>query len=87
MEEVTTITIDPTLGEEPSTPTVVRFIDFEDEVKARKNEDKIPVILNSILNNFAVLKFESEDLKTDVSKELIRKILEYSKKLADSREN
>ncbi len=87
MEEVTEVTIDPTLEEEPSTETVVRFTDFEDEVKAKKNEDKIPLILNSILNNFAVLKFESEDLKTDVCKELIRKILEYSKKLDKNTEN
>ena len=53
---------------------------FEDEVKARKNEDKVPLILNSILNNLAVLKFESDDLKTDESKEKIRKILTYMKK-------
>ena len=84
MEEVSVVSIDPTLDEEPSTDTVVRFTDFEDEVKARKNEDKIPLILNSILNNFAVLKFDSEDLKTNVSKELIKKILDYSKKLEDS---
>ena len=87
MEEVTTITIDPTLEEEPSTDTVIRFTDFEDEVKAKKNEDKIPLILNSILNNFAVLKFESDDLKTDVSKGLIKKILDYSKKLNKITEN
>ena len=84
MEEVSVVSIDPTLDEEPSTDTVVRFTDFEDEVKARKNEDKIPLILNSILNNFVVLKFDSEDLKTNVSKELIKKILDYSKKLEDS---
>jgi hypothetical protein len=47
----------------------------------------IPLILNSILNNFAVLKFESKDLKTDVCKELIRKILEYSKKLDKNTED
>jgi hypothetical protein len=87
MEEVKEVTIDPTLEEEPSTDTVVRFIDFEDEVKAKKNEGQTTLILNSILNNFAVLKFESEDLKTDVCKELTRKILEYSKKLDKNTEN
>ena len=87
MEEVTTVTIDPTLEEEPSTDTVVRFTDFEDEVKAKKNEDKIPLILNSILNNFAVLNLENEDLKTEDSKRLIRKIVDYSKKLANITED
>ena len=71
---------DPELDEEPSTLTVVTFTDFEDEVKARKNEDKVPLILNAIINNLAVLKFESDDLKTDESKEKIRKILTYMKK-------
>ena len=85
MEDVTDVIIDTNLDEEPFTDTVIRFTDFEDEIKAKKNEDKIPLILNSILNNFAVLKFESEDLKTDVCKELIKRILEYSKKLDNSR--
>ena len=75
---------DPELDEEPTTLTVVRFTDFEDEVKARKNEDKVPLILNSILNNLAVLKFESDDIKTDEAKEKIRKILTYMKKLAEA---
>ena len=84
MEEKTEVSFDPELDEEPTTPTVVRFTDFEDEVKARKNEDKVPLILNAILNNLAVLKFESDDLKTDESKEKIRKILTYMKKLAEA---
>lgn len=75
---------DPELDEEPTTLTVVRFTDFEDEVKARKNEDKVPLILNSILNNLAVLKFESDDIKTDEAKEKIRNILTYMKKLAEA---
>ena len=54
------------------------------EVKARKNEDKVPLILNAILNNLAVLKFESDDIKTDEAKEKIRKILTYMKKLAEA---
>ena len=80
MEPPTDPEFDPELGEEPSTLTVTRFTDFEDEVKARKNEDKVPLILNSILNNLAVLKFESDDIKTDEAKEKIRKILTYMKK-------
>ena len=43
--------------------------------------------MESIINNLAVLKFESDDLKTDVCKELIRKILEYSKKLDKNTED
>ena len=75
--------LDPDLDEEPSTPTVTRFTDFEDEVKARKNEDKVPLILNSILNNLAVLKFDSDDLKTEEATEKIRKILTFMKKLTN----
>ena len=81
MEDKTEVILDPELDDDATTPTVVRFIDFEDEVKARKNADEIPIILNSILNNLAVLKFESDDLKTDEAKEKIRKILTYVKKL------
>jgi len=84
MEPPTEPSFDPELDEEPTTLTVTRFTDFEDEVKARKNEDKVPLILNSILNNLAVLKFESDDIKTDEAKEKIRKILTYMKKLVES---
>ena len=73
----------PELEEEAATDTMVRYTDFEDEVKARKNEDKISVILSAILNNFKVLKLDSEDLKKDSEKEKIRQILEHAKKLAN----
>ena len=83
MEDKTEVILDPELDDDATTPTVVRFIDFEDEVKARKNADEIPIILNSILNNLSVLKFESDDLKTDEAKEKIRKILTYVKKFTE----
>ncbi|MBL77313.1 MAG: hypothetical protein CL758_09020 [Chloroflexi bacterium] len=83
MEPVKEVEIDPELDEEPMTDTMVRYTDFEDEVKARKNEDKISVILSAILNNFKVLKLDSEDLKKDSEKDKIRQILEYAKKLED----
>ena len=64
-------------------PTVVRFTDFEDEVKVRRNEEQIPLILSSILNNFGVLKFDNPELKTAECTYQIQKILEYMKKLSD----
>ena len=83
MGPVKEVEIDPELEEEAATDTMVRYTDFEDEVKARKNEDKISVILSAILNNFKVLKLDSEDLKKDSEKEKIRQILEHAKKLAN----
>ena len=84
MEEKIEVIVEPENDdEEVITPTTTRFADFEDEIKARKNEDKIPLILNSILNNFNVLKFDDPILRTKESKHQIQSILEYMEKLSN----
>ena len=64
-----------------TTPTLVAWTDFEDIIKNKTQEDMPQLLLSSIINSFNALKFESNQLKTNESKNLIKKILEFSKKL------
>jgi hypothetical protein len=64
-----------------TTSTLVTWTDFEDIIKKKKQEDMPQLLLSSIINSFNALKFESDELKTNEAKNLIKKILEFSKKL------
>mgnify|MGYP000326532930 FL=1 len=55
-------------------PTEIRFMDFEEEVRAQNSSDNVVILLNSILTNLRVLDFKDQRLKTDESKAKISKI-------------
>jgi hypothetical protein len=69
--------------DESMSPTLTRYVDFEDEVKAQKNEDNVTILLNSILNNLKFLKTDDERLQTEESKNKIQKIKTFVDKLTD----
>ena len=62
-------------------PTLTRYADFEDEVKAQRNEENVTLLLNSILNNLKFLKSDDERLKTNESRDKIKKIKDFVDKL------
>ena len=62
-------------------PTLTRYADFEDEVKAQRNEENVTLLLNSILNNLKFLKSNDERLKTNESIDKIKKIKNFVDKL------
>ena len=67
-------------------PTEVRFMDFEDEVRAQNSSDNVVVLLNSILTNLRVLDFKDQRLKTEESEEKIKKIKNYVENLVSDTE-
>ena len=86
MEEISHKSTEPIIDDdydESMSPTLTRYVDFEDEVKAQKNEDNVTILLNSILNNLKFLKPEDQRLQTEESKNKIQKIKTFVDKLTD----
>lgn len=69
-----------------TSPTEIRFMDFEDEVRAQNSSDNVVILLNSVLTNLRLLDFKDERLKTEESKEKINKIKNYVKNLVSDTE-
>jgi hypothetical protein len=70
-----------------TSPTEIRFMDFEDEVRAQNSSDNVVILLNSVLTNLRVLNFKDQRLKTDESKQKISKIKKYVENLISDTEN
>ena len=71
---------DPTSTTKTS-PTQVRYTDFEDLVSAQNKSDNVIVLLNTIANNFSVLDVDDQRLKSDESKHKIKQIKSNMEKL------
>jgi hypothetical protein len=71
---------DPTSTTKTS-PTQVRYTDFEDLVSAQNKADNVIVLLNTIANNFSVLDVNDQRLKSDESKHKIKQIKSNMEKL------
>jgi len=62
-------------GDKSRTSTEIRWMDFEDQVKAGKNSENSIILLNTILSNLeAAISSKDPKLKTDDSKTKIEKI-------------
>lgn len=67
--------------------TEIRFMDFEDLVKANRNSENSIILLNSILSNLeAAISSKDPKLKTEESKEKIQKIKNSIEKLISQTE-
>ena len=71
---------DPTSTTKTS-PTLVRYTDFESLVSAENKADNSILLLNTIANNFTVLDFNDQRLKSDESKHKIKQIKSNLEKL------
>jgi hypothetical protein len=72
---------DPVKDEKDEAPTKVGYVEFEDKVKAQDNQDKVIILINSILANLEFLNTDDPRLKETESKEKIIKIKDYVEKL------
>jgi hypothetical protein len=72
---------DPAKDEKDESPTKIGFVEFEDKVKAQDNQDKVIMLVNSILANLEFLNTSDPRLKETESKEKIMKIKDYVEKL------
>jgi hypothetical protein len=72
---------DPVKDEQDDSPTKVQYVDFEDQVKAQDNQDKVIILVNSILANLEFLNTSDPRLKETESKEKIIKIKNFVDKL------
>lgn len=72
---------DPAQDEKDESPTKIGFVEFEDKVKAQDNQDKVIMLVNSILANLEFLNTSDPRLKETESKEKIIKIKDYVEKL------
>jgi len=72
---------DPKVDERDDSPTKVNYVDFEDQVKAQDNRDKVIVLVNSILANLEFLNSTDPRLKETGTKEKIIKIKDFVDKL------
>ncbi len=85
-DKMETFTPKPDDDNTPSS-TEIRFMDFEDLVKANRNSENSIILLNSILSNLeAAISSKDPKLKTDESKEKIQKIKNYVEKLISQTE-
>ena len=48
---------DPIKDEKDESHTKVGYVEFEDKVKAQDNQDKVIILINSILANLEFLKY------------------------------
>jgi len=72
---------DPVKDEMDESPTKVGYIEFEDKVKAQDYQDKVIVLINSILANLEFLNTGDPRLQEPESKEKIIKIKDFVDKL------
>ena len=72
---------DPAKDGQEDSPTKVHYVDFEDQVKAQDNQDRVIILVNSILANLEFLNTSDPRLKETESKEKIIKIKDFVDKL------
>ena len=72
---------DPDVDEKDESPTKTGYVEFEDKVRAQDNQERVILLINSILANLEVLKTGDPRLKEEDSKTKITRIKKFVDKL------